>query len=121
MASAFFGTNGAIYAADITGDVQEVWRLPAQWLRGRHLIRLATHITELADGCLLLDGELADREVSSVLVIHEMAVGPSFKNGNNAMITRSLTQQTPMYLSLRMTNIVIRSPVIYYITDYAHF
>ena len=41
--------------------MRELWRLPATWLNGRGLIRLATHITEFADGCLLIDGELHDR------------------------------------------------------------
>jgi hypothetical protein len=59
--TALFGTNLAIYGAGLDGEIRELWRLPADWLRNRQLIRLATHVTQFSDGCLLLDGELADR------------------------------------------------------------
>jgi len=56
---ALFGTDRAVWRADLDGGMQELWRLPADWLRGRRLQRLATHLGQASDGCLLLDGELA--------------------------------------------------------------
>lgn len=55
--AAFFALDDAVWRVDVDGRVERLCWLPASYLAGRHLWRLATHLTLSADGRhFLLDG-----------------------------------------------------------------
>lgn len=61
-----FGTGNAIWRLEPGQKVEEHWRLPPSWLKGRHLIRLATHCSVASDGCVLIDAELDTHSVIGI-------------------------------------------------------
>jgi hypothetical protein len=59
--SALFCARNTVWRVRATGDTEPVFTLPSAYIANRELRRLATHLTQSADGrSLLLDGEVGN-------------------------------------------------------------
>ncbi|MCC5807255.1 MAG: hypothetical protein JJU00_13105 [Opitutales bacterium] len=57
----WFGAGAGLYHMSQDGEVRQVFKLPEEYIKGRELRRLATHLSLSSDGkYLLLDGQVGD-------------------------------------------------------------
>lgn len=66
--TAFVAIGDGVHELSVTGDLRLVGRLPEELIRGRHLFRLYTDLTQSCDGkWLLLDSRIGNRWLISLM------------------------------------------------------